>query len=95
MDSSRVDAFYVHPKYLDSENSDYDMGIIRVEKPFGETYGSIPLSVPNAEDMIGMAVNVTGYPAQKKFREILFDRNSKNMYTMKGVVRSITDHQMY
>lgn len=33
IDTSRVNTFYVHPKYIESENSDYDMGIVRIEKP--------------------------------------------------------------
>lgn len=94
-ESAVVSAFYVHPKYLESENSDYDIGIVRIEKPFGNTYGSMSLNVPDVKDIIGMAVNVTGYPAQKKFREILFNRQSTNMYTMNGIVRSITEHQMH
>ncbi len=95
IDTSRVNTFYVHPKYIESENSDYDMGIVRIEKPFGKTYGSMSLSIYDTKDLVGMFVNVTGYPAQKKFHEILFDRLSNHMYTMKGAIRSITDHQMH
>ncbi|MBS0186012.1 MAG: trypsin-like serine protease [Proteobacteria bacterium] len=94
-DISSVNSFYVHPKYLESENPDYDIGIIRIGEPFGKKYGAMSLRELDRQELMEMRVNVTGYPSQRKFTEILFDRLSSSMYTMDGEIRAVTDHKIY
>ena len=72
---TKVVAYYVSQEYRETlENEDY--GILILDRDSIEQTGSFSLSAPSPQDLLGMVVNITGYPGDK------VTKDNYSMYTM-------------
>lgn len=86
--------FIVHPQYLQRDEN-YDFGVIKLEENIGLEAGWASLKVCDDVVLEKETINVSGYPADKGFLNILRNVPSYNMYTMTGPIAKVTKNKIY
>lgn len=82
-DSARAERILAHPRYEDSENPNFDMGMLILDRDLGKKTGFFGLrAVEDSEELHLLRVNVTGYPGDKD--------DGQQMFTHADVVKSVT-----
>ncbi|WP_280737054.1 MULTISPECIES: trypsin-like serine protease [unclassified Enterococcus] len=69
--------------WTEENSSEYDVGLIRLDKPLGYNTGWFGLS---SVVSVGMGITTTGYPG---------DKAAQTMWTNSGVVQSFTENNVY
>jgi len=88
--------FKAHPVYIENDEEEaYDFAVIKLEENIGKQAGWASLGVVDSETLKNITVNITGYPGQKGFMDVLLRRPTYEMYTMSGPIVSVKGHKIY
>jgi V8-like Glu-specific endopeptidase len=92
---STVKRFEVHPEYLKNEDESHDFAVLKLSENIGLKAGWATLGIVEDFELRGMMVNISGYPGQKGFWDILSQKATYDMYTMKGPIAKVTGGKIY
>jgi V8-like Glu-specific endopeptidase/Ran GTPase-activating protein (RanGAP) involved in mRNA processing and transport len=83
-----VREFYYPPEFRDSNDDEEDYGLMVLENPVGEMTGYFGLSVLPPDQIKGLTINVTGYPADKVEKK----KYQYEMWGMEGSPKEINQN---